>query len=156
MEEHALADVLPERKEASRPLLRVLLAEDSEVNVKVVTRMLDRCGCIVDVAENGIQAISLAATGAYAFVLMDIQMPHCDGLEAARSIRLAEARDGRERLPIYAVTANAMSDDRLGCIEAGMDGFLPKPIPLATLRSLVDHMRNLRGLLGSDVVDPGR
>jgi len=121
--------------------LHVLLAEDNEINVQVVTRMLEDCGCTVEVAENGLRAISLAASVSYDLVLMDVQMPVCDGLEAARSIRQAEARVGGARLPIVALTANAMREDQEQCLAAGMDGFLPKPIPLATLRALVEDIR---------------
>jgi PAS domain S-box-containing protein len=113
--------------------LRVLLAEDNAVNVQVARRLLERCGCKVEVAENGLRAIALASTGAFDLILMDVQMPICDGLEAARTIRLAEASEGRPPIPIYALTANAMREDRTECLAAGMDGFLAKPIRPAEL-----------------------
>ncbi|MGV3615394.1 MAG: PAS domain S-box protein [Fimbriimonas sp.] len=115
--------------------LRVLLAEDNAVNVQVARRILERNGCAVDVVDNGLRAISLAATEGYDLVLMDVQMPICDGLEATRAIRQAEAREGKPRLPIYALTANAMSEDRAECLAAGMDGFLAKPIRPADIQA---------------------
>jgi signal transduction histidine kinase/ActR/RegA family two-component response regulator len=108
--------------------LRVLLAEDNRVNVLVATTLLEQYGCTVDVAENGLRAISLAAGNVYDLVMMDVQMPICDGLEATRAIRQAEGRSEGARLPIYALTANVMSEDRQECEAAGMDGFLSKPI----------------------------
>lgn len=108
--------------------LRVLLAEDNRVNVLVATTLLEQYGCTVDVAENGLRAISMAAGEAYDLVMMDVQMPICDGLEATRAIRQAEGRVEGPRVPIYALTANVMSEDRDECEAAGMDGFLSKPI----------------------------
>ena len=110
-----------------------MLAEDNAVNVQVARRLLERCGCTVEVAENGLRAIALASTGAFDLILMDVQMPICDGLEAARTIRLAEASEGRPPIPIYALTANAMREDRNECMAAGMNGFLAKPIRPAEL-----------------------
>ncbi|MGV3618898.1 MAG: ATP-binding protein [Fimbriimonas sp.] len=108
--------------------LRVLLAEDNRVNVMVATTLLKQCGCLVEVAENGLRAISLASANEYDLILMDVQMPICDGLEATRAIRQAEDRTGGRRRPIYALTANVMSEDREECTAAGMDGFISKPM----------------------------
>ncbi|MFX8339337.1 response regulator [Acinetobacter baumannii] len=72
---------------------------------------------------------------------MDVQMPICDGLEATRAIRQSEQNEGRPRLPIYALTANALSDDRDECLAAGMDGFLAKPIPLPALQALLSRVQ---------------
>lgn len=121
--------------------VRVLLAEDNAVNILVARRLLEHCGCEVDVAENGLRAIAMASSGNYDLVLMDVQMPTCDGLEATRVIRMAEARDGRRRLPVYALTANAMRGDREECLAAGMDGFLAKPIPLAALQAVLNEIQ---------------
>lgn len=120
--------------------LHVLLAEDNEVNVLVASKMLEHVGCTVEVAENGIRAIALADTHSFDFVLMDVQMPVCDGLEATRIIRINEAQKGRPHVPIYALTANAMSGDRQICLDAGMDGFLAKPIPVAALHQVVSEV----------------
>ncbi len=124
----------------SKQVLKVLLAEDNSINVIVARHMLEHCNCDVDVAENGLRAIALAAAGIYDLILMDVQMPVCDGLEATRVIRQSEAREHRLRVPIYALTANAMSGDREICLEAGMDGFLAKPIPLSALQTVVDKL----------------
>ncbi|MGV3615401.1 MAG: PAS domain S-box protein [Fimbriimonas sp.] len=116
--------------------LRVLLAEDNGVNVKVARRLLERIGCVVEVAENGLRAIAMAGQSAYDLVLMDVQMPLCDGLEATRAIR-AQAGPAATRLPIYALTANAMEGDREECLAAGMDGFVAKPVTFEALRAVV-------------------
>lgn len=115
--------------------LRVLLAEDNLVNVRVALRLLEKFECVVDVAPDGLAAISRALGAVYDVILMDLQMPSCDGLEATRAIRLHEAVRGEARRKIIAMTANAMQEDRAACLEAGMDDFLPKPCTLAALRS---------------------
>lgn len=115
---------------------RVLLAEDSEVNVIVAQRLLETIGCTVDVASNGDEAIRMALENSYDLVLMDMRMPICDGPDATRAIREAEAA-ARRRTPIVAVTANAFAEDRQTCLEAGMDDFLSKPFTVAALRDLV-------------------
>jgi PAS domain S-box-containing protein len=123
-----------ESRRAEEPVvpmgLRVLLAEDNLVNVLVAQGILQRFGCLVSVAENGLRAVALAAANEYDVVLMDVQMPIADGLEATRAIRLREGREGFARLPIYALTANAMAEDRELCLEAGMDGLIAKPIKI--------------------------
>jgi hypothetical protein len=123
-----------------KPGLRVLLAEDNPVNVLVATALLDQLGCQTEVAEDGLRAIAMVAANRYDLVLMDVQMPLCDGLEAARAIRDAEARGARGRLPIVALTANAMESDKKACLDAGMDGFLAKPV---TLESLTASLRSI-------------
>ena len=117
--------------------LHVLLAEDNAINVMVAENLLEHCGCTVEAAENGLRAISLAASQRFDLVLMDVQMPVCDGLEATRVIRIAENQEGRPRVPIYALTANVMSHDRQKCMDAGMDGFLAKPIPVTMLKAVL-------------------
>ncbi|WP_144241177.1 PAS domain-containing hybrid sensor histidine kinase/response regulator [Fimbriimonas ginsengisoli] len=113
--------------------LRILLAEDNEVNVLVAQRMIEWCGCTADVAEDGLRAIAMCAENEYDLILMDVQMPLCDGLEATRAIRSREALTGGRRVPVVALTANAMREDRDECLAAGMDGFLAKPITLGAL-----------------------
>jgi two-component system, sensor histidine kinase and response regulator len=110
---------------------RVLVAEDNLVNQKVAVRTLEMLGCQAEVAENGALAVEAFKQRDFDVVLMDCQMPVLDGFEAARHIRALE-RAGR-RVPIIAVTANAMQGDRERCLQAGMDDYLPKPVTMATL-----------------------
>ena len=111
--------------------LRVLVAEDNEVNQKVVSRMLERLGHHVEVAVNGREAFERARAGTFDIVLMDCQMPEMDGWEATARIRAAFA--GRRRIPILALTANASDADRQRCLDAGMDAHLSKPLKLERL-----------------------
>jgi len=113
---------------------RVLLAEDNVINIKVTVRILERSGCTVDVAENGIAAIALSQENEYDLVLMDVMMPVCDGLEATRAIRTHEERRCRGRVPIVALSASAMAEDREACLQAGMDDFVSKPFTFSLLQ----------------------
>jgi CheY-like chemotaxis protein len=108
--------------------LRVLIAEDNPVNARVAMRMLEKLGCIVQVAENGVRALELIEREPFDVVLMDVQMPERDGLESTRMIRQRERDQNTARHPIIALTANAMAGDAQKCLEAGMDGYLAKPI----------------------------
>ncbi len=116
--------------------VRVLLVEDNPVNQKVAAKMLDKLGCSVDLAENGAVALERYDSGRYALVLMDLSMPIMDGLEATRLIRLRETQTGR-RVPIVALTANAMEGDRERCIGAGMDEYLTKPVRAEGLAEVI-------------------
>jgi CheY-like chemotaxis protein len=112
--------------------LRVLLAEDNPVNALLATALLKREGCIVDKVTDGAEALEALSRAPYDLVLMDMRMPGLDGLETTRRHR---AQGGRT--PIVALTANAFEDDRRACLEAGMDGFLTKPLDAAALRATV-------------------
>ncbi len=104
---------------------RVLLVEDNAINQLVARNFLEIDGVVVDIANNGIEGVQKALTGQYALVLMDIQMPEMDGLQATRKIR---ATAGFENLPIVAMTANAMTGDRQLSLDAGMNAHITKPI----------------------------
>jgi CheY-like chemotaxis protein len=111
--------------------LRVLVAEDNEVNQKVVSRMLERLGHSAEIAVNGTDAFEPATASSFDIVLMDCQMPEMDGFEATARIRAALV--GRRRIPILALTANASDADRQRCLDAGMDAHLSKPLKLEKL-----------------------
>jgi CheY-like chemotaxis protein/HPt (histidine-containing phosphotransfer) domain-containing protein len=113
---------------ASRRGARILLAEDNMVNQEVALALLDEAGLQADVAANGAEALRLFQVTAYDLVLMDMQMPVLGGIEATRLIRAHEAAQGLPRVPIMAMTANAMQGDREACLAAGMDDYLSKPI----------------------------
>ena len=108
----------------SRPL-RILLAEDNAVNQEVAVALIGSAGLTVDVAGDGQQAVDMVKTGHYALVLMDVQMPVMDGLDATRAIR---ALPQGATLPILAMTANAFDDERQRCLDAGMDDHVAKPV----------------------------
>ncbi len=119
--------------EAEGPVtVRVLLAEDNLVNQRVAERMLAKLGIEADVATSGLEALDALLGVSYDLVLMDCQMPEMDGFEASRRIR--ERERGSRRLPIVAMTANAMVGDRERCLEAGMDDYIPKPVRMDDLR----------------------
>ena len=107
---------------------RLLVAEDNEVNQMVVGELLRRLGYAFDLVGDGRAAVDAVAAGGYDLVLMDCQMPELDGFAAATAIRSAEAAAGRPRLPVVALTANAIKGDRELCLAAGMDDYLSKPI----------------------------
>jgi CheY-like chemotaxis protein/HPt (histidine-containing phosphotransfer) domain-containing protein len=111
---------------AATSSLRILLAEDNPVNQKVALRLLERLGYGADVASTGLEALAALERERFDVVLMDVQMPELDGLDAARRICERWPRDVRPR--IIAMTANAMAEDREACFAAGMDDYLAKPI----------------------------
>src|SRR6185436_10083584 len=111
---------------ATRHPLRILLAEDNVVNQKLALRILQQMGYRADLASNGIEAVESVQRQIYDVVLMDVQMPEMDGLEATRQVAAKWPPDKRPR--IVAMTANAMQGDREMCIAAGMDDYLTKPI----------------------------
>ena len=110
---------------------RVLLVEDSLINQEVAVSLLESAGLRVDLADNGAEAVEKACATDYDLILMDMQMPVMDGLEATQAIR----RSGRTQVPIVAMTANAFGEDRQRCLDAGMNDHLPKPVDPAVLYS---------------------
>jgi CheY-like chemotaxis protein/anti-sigma regulatory factor (Ser/Thr protein kinase) len=124
-----------------RPL-RILLAEDNIINQKVATRILSQMGYRPDVVHNGVEVLEALERQKYDVILMDVQMPDMDGLEATRQIRVKYT--GAKRPWIIAMTANAMDSDRKNCFEAGMDGYLSKPVRIEALEAeLVRSSENI-------------
>lgn len=121
---------------------RVLLVDDNRVNQQLAGAMLDRLGLAYDFADNGAHALRRLASADYALVMMDMEMPEMDGVAATREYRREEAEKGRTRLPIIAMTANALQEDRKRCFTAGMDGYISKPISLSALQ---DELRRIFG-----------
>jgi len=119
----------------SRPE-RVLVVDDNAINRRVATRLLQRLGLQPDTVTNGREALTALAQTRYDLVLMDLQMPVMDGLEASAEIRRREASTGTH-VPIVAITANALPEDRTACFAAGMDDHVAKPISLATVRRII-------------------
>ncbi len=123
---------------------RVLLVEDHPVNRELAVAMLEGLGCTTDTADNGWQAIDALDARGYDVVLMDCQMPVMDGLSATAEIRRRETSAGHARVPIVAVTANAMEGDRERCLAAGMDDFLSKPFTQQQLAAMLQRRLELR------------
>ena len=144
--EHSAYEVIAETAEVSAPAtkgLLILVAEDNEINALLARALLTRMGHRPTIAVNGEAAIEswLAARAAgsrYDLVLMDLQMPGIDGLEAARRIRAAEAEMGEAPTRMVALTANAQTEDRKSILDAGLDGLLLKPLDRERLRELLD------------------
>jgi PAS domain S-box-containing protein len=133
---------MPEEAKPARSSLRILLAEDNAVNQKVALRLLDQLGYRADVVSNGLQALEALERLPYDVVLMDVQMPELDGLDASRRIR--ERWSAEERPRIVAMTANAMPEDREACFAAGMDDYLAKPIRLEELVTALNRVHPVR------------
>jgi two-component system, sensor histidine kinase and response regulator len=120
---------------------RILLAEDNIVNQRVASGVLEKLGHKVDVVANGADAVAAWRTGRYHLILMDCQMPVMDGYQATREIRACEVAEGKRRTPVVALTADAMQGSDKLCIDAGMDGYLSKPIDRAKLaQTLAKHL----------------
>jgi len=121
--------------------LKILVAEDNPVNMKVVSTLLARHGHTVTQAGDGRQALELFGKQAFDLVFMDVQMPEMDGIEATVAIRKLEGKPPGERVPIVALTACAMRDDEERCLNAGMDSYLTKPI---STRKLADFLESFQ------------
>ena len=128
-------------------ILSVLLAEDNMVNQYVASKILEKLGHQVTAVVNGREAVQAWESGRFDLILMDVQMPQMDGLEATKCIREMERDDGRQHTPIVAVTANAMVGDRERCLEAGADAYVSKPFKADDLVSVVAQ-------LGLDAASP--
>ncbi len=121
--------------------LRVLLAEDSPVNRKLARAVLEKQGHRVTEARDGREAVAIAARQPFDLVLMDVQMPEMDGLQATRAIRAAERSTGLH-VPILALTAHALKGDREACLAAGMDGYVSKPVTARQLHQAIEEVMN--------------
>ncbi|PHS20674.1 MAG: hypothetical protein COA86_01640 [Kangiella sp.] len=117
--------------------LNVLLAEDNLVNQKVALKMLEKLGCQTRLATNGVEAVEMANQYSFDIILMDCQMPEMDGFEATKSIRLLDGKLGE--IPIIALTANAMQEDRKRCLAVGMNDYISKPVTLTRLREVLSN-----------------
>jgi PAS domain S-box-containing protein len=126
-------------RESSRRV-NILLAEDNIINQKLAIRVLQKMGHSVSVAQNGRQAVEMTEAEQFDLILMDVQMPEMDGIEATLAIRARDASRGGPRVPILAMTAYAMSGDSDRCIEAGMDGYISKPINTQELFETIENL----------------
>ncbi len=119
--------------------LHVLIAEDNLVNQKLAAKLLEKQGHTSMIANNGREAVEAWETVAFDAVLMDMQMPEMDGIEATKEIRAREQKLGKH-ITIIAMTANAMTGDRERCLEAGMDEYIPKPVDVLKLAEVLEKI----------------
>jgi two-component system, sensor histidine kinase and response regulator len=131
--------------QASERSLRVLLAEDNPVNQRLAMKILERLGHKVQVVNNGREALGRSQAEEFDLILMDVQMPEMDGLEATTAIRAAESGTGKH-VPIVAMTAHAMKGDREKCLSAGMDGYLSKPIRIDELKRAMSEVKKTENM----------
>ncbi|WP_147303753.1 glucokinase [Parvularcula marina] len=135
-------DNQPGSEEMDRPVMRVLVAEDNAVNRMVITAMLENGGYEITMTEGGEEAVSAFSEMKPDIVLMDVQMPGIDGLEATKRIRSIEEQNGiEEHVPVIGITAHTMPEDRRRCLDSGMDDYLPKPIVRDKLLGVMERFR---------------
>jgi len=142
----AVASVVSEEVPKSAPAIpdfthrkaRILLAEDNTVNQIVALGILKKLGFRTDAVANGLEAIEALKSFPYDLVLMDMQMPEMDGMEATRQIRNPRTQCPNPNIPIIALTANAMQEDRDKCLEAGMNDYISKPVILMALAQVIE------------------
>ncbi len=130
---HSIAETRKER-------IRILLAEDNEVNRKVAMKILERLGYSAVPVENGSEALELLSSEHFDLVLMDVQMPVMDGLEATAAVRAPDSPVLDRQVPIVAMTAHAMQGDRERCLGAGMDGYISKPVNIDDLERTISEV----------------
>lgn len=140
------------RQQSSAPS-NVLLVEDNFVNRKLAVSFLEKWGHNVVTAENGQQALDILQSQCFELVLMDVQMPVMGGFEATAQIRERERQTG-QHIPILAMTANAMPEDRERCLQAGMDGYIPKPIKISELFNAIEKVLPSGGSLSGESRSP--
>ena len=124
------------------PRLRILIAEDNPGNLILMRKLIKSIGSNADFANNGREAVEAVRQHTYDLILMDVQMPELDGIEATRQIR--QFQPDRQRLQIIALTANATEEDRQACFEAGMNGFITKPVRMQRLTEVLEHCALVR------------
>ncbi|WP_432142147.1 response regulator [Streptomyces sp. bgisy084] len=144
----------PEAAESRSAPLRILLAEDNLVNQQLIVRMVRKIGHSVDTVGNGAEALQSLRDTRYDVVLMDVQMPVMDGLDASR--RIHQSLSAAARPYIIALTANAMSEDRDACLAAGMDDYLSKPLHSADLAEALDRVPHGHPTPGPEAAQPAR
>jgi CheY-like chemotaxis protein/HPt (histidine-containing phosphotransfer) domain-containing protein len=132
---------------------RVLVVEDNPVNQAVVKKMLEKAGLSPVTANDGLQAMDVLREEQFDVVLMDCQMPRMDGYEATEAIREREARQGLARMPVIAMTANAMSGDRERCLAVGMDDYLSKPVKPSQLENMLRQWLPMEEVLAVEATD---
>jgi len=126
----------PAQRQASASDPLILVAEDNEINQKVLVKQLELLGYRAEIVGNGLEALVQWRQGGYALLLTDLHMPVMDGYTLAAAVRAEES--GGSRLPIIALTANALRDEEVRCRQAGMDGYMSKPVRLAQLKTTLD------------------
>ncbi|MDP2825475.1 MAG: PAS domain S-box protein [Sulfuritalea sp.] len=142
----------PSRDEARRQGRLILIAEDNETNQKVILQQLGLLGYAAHVARDGREALELWECGDFALLLTDLHMPQMDGYELSLAIRSAES--GKRRIPIVALTANALKGEGKRCLAVGMDAYLTKPAPLAELKAMLDKWLPASGAAGDSAALP--
>jgi CheY-like chemotaxis protein len=126
------------RQTSSDSKIKALLVEDNAINQKLATAVLSKLGCDVDLAENGVVGVEKAKNNDYDIIFMDCQMPEMNGFDATKAIREHEKATGKkEKVPIVAMTANAMPGDRERCIDSGMDDYISKPVKKEKLAQIL-------------------
>jgi len=128
--------------------IKVLLVEDYGANILVATHLLEHFGYDYEVAKNSHEALGKLKESDFSLILMDIQMEDRDGLETTRIIREMETKHGKARIPIIAMTAHALAGDKQKCLQAGMDGYITKPVDAETLQNtLAQFAGNKMGIM---------
>jgi CheY-like chemotaxis protein len=121
--------------------MNILLVEDNKINQVLAVKLLEKWGHLVTISGNGNEALIALEKQNFDLILMDVEMPGMDGLQATRAIRELEKNTG-QHIPIVAMTAYAMESDRLRCLEAGMDAYISKPINIKELFQTVESLYN--------------
>lgn len=122
--------------------MNILIAEDNEINQKVLKAIFEKNKYQYEIASDGLQAYNLMKQKNFDLILMDCQMPILDGFQATKMIRETELKINKSRCPIVAITANAMSGDKEKCLEAGMDDFLAKPFKSQDILKIIEKWSN--------------